>query len=125
MSAPSDTLPPSRLTARDTVAVGWLGLSGRRVRAALSILGIAIGIAALVAVLGISQSSRADLIGQLDRLGTNLLTASPGQSFVGEDATLPDGAAAPTSMRSASAGAIASRRASISRSWTTTSARDR
>ncbi len=61
----------------------------RRLRAALSALGIAIGIAAMVAVLGISESSRADLLAQLDRLGTNLLTVSPGQTFGGEDAKLP------------------------------------
>lgn len=94
MSGQQDSLPPSRLAMRDVLAVGALGLTGRRMRAALSLLGIAIGIAALVAVLGISQSSRADLLAQLDTLGTNLLTATPGQSFMGDDATLPDGAAA-------------------------------
>lgn len=83
----------SRMSMRDTFTVGMLGLTGRRMRSALSALGIAIGIAALVAVLGISQSSRADLLSQLDQLGTNLLTAAPGQSFAGQDATLPEGAA--------------------------------
>jgi len=87
-------LPPSRLAPRDVLRVGGLGLVSRRLRAALSVLGIAIGIAALVAVLGISESSRADLLAQLDELGTNLLTAAPGQSFMGADATLPDEAAA-------------------------------
>jgi putative ABC transport system permease protein len=57
-------------------------------RAALSALGIAIGIASMVAVLGLSDSSKARLLSQLDRLGTNLLTVAPGQSFLGEDATL-------------------------------------
>ena len=90
----AQTVPPSRLTAGDALRVGALGLLSRRLRAALSVLGIAIGIAALVAVLGISESSRADLLAELDRLGTNLLTAAPGQSFLGEDATLPDQAAA-------------------------------
>lgn len=85
--------PPSRLTPGDVLRAGAVGLVGRRLRAALSIVGIAIGIAALVAVLGISQSSRADLLAQLDSLGTNLLTAAPGQSFLGDDAALPDGAA--------------------------------
>jgi putative ABC transport system permease protein len=87
-------LPPSRLTPRDVLRVGSLGLVSRRLRAALSVVGIAIGIAALVAVLGISESSRADLLAQLDSLGTNLLTAAPGQSFLGEAATLPDEATA-------------------------------
>jgi putative ABC transport system permease protein len=55
----------------------------------LSALGIAIGIAAMVAVLGISTSSRAQLNQQLDALGTNLLRVTPGQTFGGESASLP------------------------------------
>ena len=47
----------------------------------LTTSGVAIGIAAIVAVLGISASSKADLLAQLDALGTNLLTVTPGQSF--------------------------------------------
>lgn len=59
-------------------------------RAALSALGVAIGIASMVAVLGISSSSREDLLRTIDALGTNLLTAAPGQSFFGStDVTLP------------------------------------
>jgi putative ABC transport system permease protein len=83
-------LAPSRLPAIDVVRVGAVGLRTRRLRAALSALGIAIGIAAMVAVLGLSQSSKSDLIATLDRLGTNLLRVSPGQTILGEDAELPD-----------------------------------
>jgi putative ABC transport system permease protein len=74
---------------RDIAAVGSVGLRTRRLRAALSALGIAIGIASMVAVLGISESSKADLLAQLDALGTNLLTVSPGESFLGDHASLP------------------------------------
>jgi putative ABC transport system permease protein len=74
---------------RDLLRVGSLGLRSRRLRAALSALGVAIGIAAVVAVLGISASSRADLIAQLDALGTNLLRVSPGQTLAGDSAELP------------------------------------
>ncbi|MEY2477664.1 MAG: putative transport system permease protein, partial [Actinomycetota bacterium] len=77
---------------RDALSVGGVGLRTRRLRAALSGLGIAIGIAAMVAVLGVSESSRADLIAELDRLGTNLLTVAPGQTFKGDAATLPPSA---------------------------------
>ena len=70
-------------------AVAGTGLRTRRLRAALSALGIAIGIAAMVAVLGISESSRADLLAQLDRLGTNLLRVTPGETFFGAEAKLP------------------------------------
>ena len=61
----------------------------RRLRAALSALGIAIGVAAIVAVLGLSASSQAGLLAQIDRLGTNLLTVTNGQSFFGDTAKLP------------------------------------
>jgi putative ABC transport system permease protein len=79
----------SRLLPRDVFAVGSIGLQTRRLRAALSALGIAIGIASMVAVLGISASSQANLLRTIDRLGTNLLTVEPGQSFFGDNASLP------------------------------------
>jgi len=81
---------PSRLLPRDILAVGSIGLRTRKVRAALSALGVAIGIASMVAVLGISASSQEQLLSTIDRLGTNLLTVEPGQSFVGGgDSQLP------------------------------------
>jgi putative ABC transport system permease protein len=83
-------LAPSRLLPADVLRVGGVGLRMRRLRAALSALGIAIGIAAMVAVLGISESSRSDLIATLDRLGTNLLRVTPGQTIFAEDAALPE-----------------------------------
>jgi putative ABC transport system permease protein len=87
-------LGPSRMTAADVLRTGSLGLRTRRLRAALSALGIAIGIASMVAVLGISESSKADLLAQLDDLGTNLLRVAPGQSFFGDDVSLPESAPA-------------------------------
>jgi putative ABC transport system permease protein len=85
---------PSRLAPADVLRTGSLGLRTRRLRAALSALGIAIGIASMVAVLGISESSKADLLAELDALGTNLLKAAPGQTFFGDDAVLPETAPA-------------------------------
>jgi putative ABC transport system permease protein len=82
------------MTVGDLMRTGSIGLRTRRLRAALSAVGIAIGIASMVAVLGISESSRADLLAEIDRLGTNLLRVAPGQSFTGEDADLPETAAA-------------------------------
>jgi len=82
-------LPPSRLLPGDILRAGSMGLRTRRLRAALSALGIAIGIAAIVGVLGISQSSSSDLLAQLDTLGTNLLSVQPGQTLGGGNATLP------------------------------------
>jgi putative ABC transport system permease protein len=83
-------LAASRLLPVDVLRVGGTGLRTRRLRAALSALGIAIGIAAMVAVLGVSESSKSDLIATLDRLGTNLLRVAPGQTIFGEDAELPE-----------------------------------
>jgi putative ABC transport system permease protein len=89
MSTPTSTLIPARLRAADVVRVGGSGLRTRPLRVFLSALGIAIGIAAMVSVVGISSSSRAELDRQLAALGTNLLTVGPGNTLVGEDATLP------------------------------------
>ncbi len=66
------------------------GLRTRRLRAALSALGIAIGIGAMVAVVGVSASSQANLLATIDSLGTNLLTVTPGQTFLGANEVLPD-----------------------------------
>ena len=78
-----------RLRLSDQARVASVGVRARKVRAALSALGIAIGVAAIVAVLGLSSSSQAGLLAQIDRLGTNLLTASAGHSFGGGAAQLP------------------------------------
>jgi putative ABC transport system permease protein len=66
-----------------------VGLRTRRLRAALSALGIAIGVAAIVAVLGLSSSSQAGLLAEIERLGTNLLTVTNGQTLTGQSAQLP------------------------------------
>lgn len=87
-------LAASRLLPADVLRVGTVGLRARRLRAALSALGIAIGIASMVGVLGISESSRSDLVATLDRLGTNLLEVTAGQALFAGDAALPEEAPA-------------------------------
>jgi putative ABC transport system permease protein len=88
------TLTPSRLRPADLARVASVGLRTRRLRAALSALGIAIGVASIVAVLGLSQSSSNGLISEIDALGTNLLTVSNGQTVAGQTAELPKSAPA-------------------------------
>lgn len=83
------SMPPARLALSDVVRLAAHGLAARPLRAVLSALGIAIGIAAMIAVVGISTSSRAQLNQLLAELGTNLLTAGPGTSLIGEAAVLP------------------------------------
>ena len=82
----------SRLRFTDTVGLAWLGLRARSGRTVLTSLGIAIGIAAVVAVVGISASGRADLLATLDRLGTNLVRVSAGRGILGGTPELPDDA---------------------------------
>jgi putative ABC transport system permease protein len=78
-----------RLRTADLARVAGVGVRTRKLRAALSALGIAIGVAAIVAVLGLSASSQAGLLAEIDRLGTNLLVVTNGQTFFGETAELP------------------------------------
>jgi putative ABC transport system permease protein len=78
-----------RLRPADVARVASVGLRTRPLRAALSALGIAIGVGAMVAVLGLSASSQAGLLAEIDRLGTNLLTVQNGESLGGDKAELP------------------------------------
>ena len=78
-----------RLRPKDGLRVASVGLRARPLRAALSALGIAIGTAAIVAVLGLSSSSQAGLLAEIDRLGTNMLVLEAGQNVTGEPADLP------------------------------------
>ncbi|MDT4904529.1 MAG: putative transport system permease protein [Pseudonocardiales bacterium] len=82
------------MRAGDLVRVSSVGLRTRKLRAALSALGIAIGVAAIVAVLGLSSSSQAGLLAEIDSLGTNLLTVTNGRTNFGETAELPKAAPA-------------------------------
>jgi putative ABC transport system permease protein len=82
-------LDSPKLSLADLARVASVGLRTRRIRAALSALGIAIGVAAIVAVLGLSSSSQAGLINEISKLGTNLLTVANGQTLSGDTAELP------------------------------------
>lgn len=91
---PARRVRRSRLRPGDVLGVGSVGLRTRKLRTALTATGIAIGIAALVAVMGISESSKADLLAELDALGTNRLQVRAGTSFTGGEAALADDATA-------------------------------
>jgi putative ABC transport system permease protein len=84
--------PLSRLRLADLLPVATIGLRTRPGRAALSVLGVAIGIAAMVAVLGVTRSSQAEVLARLDRLGTNLLTVASAEPHGGDETQLPDNA---------------------------------
>jgi putative ABC transport system permease protein len=82
-------LRPTHLSLSDVARLGSTGLRSRPLRAALSGLGIAIGVAAMIAVVGISNSSREQVNRQLDRLGTNLLRVTPARDLAGHQTELP------------------------------------
>jgi putative ABC transport system permease protein len=90
----TQALTPAKLRLGDLARLASLSLRTRRLRATLSALGIAIGVAAIVAVLGLSSSSQAGLLSEIDRLGTNLLDVTNGQTLLGQPAELPDAAPA-------------------------------
>jgi putative ABC transport system permease protein len=79
----------ARLRPSDLVELASVGLRTRKVRAGLSALGIAIGVAAIVAVLGLAASAQAALINEINQLGTNLLTVTNGNTLSGTIAEVP------------------------------------
>jgi putative ABC transport system permease protein len=79
----------ARLWPADLAALAAVGLATRRLRASLSALGIAVGVAAIVAVLGLAASSRATIVAEIQALGTNLLTVTNGQDLAGNTIELP------------------------------------
>ncbi len=93
----AEQLLPARLQLADLARVASVGVRTRRLRAALSALGIAIGVAAMVAVLGLSASSQAGLLAEIDKLGTNLLSVTNGTGVFGNAEELP--LAAPSMIR--------------------------
>jgi putative ABC transport system permease protein len=77
------------LRPSDLGRLATVGLRTRKLRAGLSALGIAIGVAAIVAVLGLSSSASAGLLNEISALGTNLLVVQNGQSLSGSTVELP------------------------------------
>ena len=93
MTGTAPRYPRSRLRPSDVFMLGFHGLRAHPMRATLSALGIAIGIAAMIAVIGISTSSAAKVQDTLSALGTNQLTVSAGKSATGKATKLPADAA--------------------------------
>jgi putative ABC transport system permease protein len=91
-AGPAPAPAAARLRPSDLAGLASIGLRTRKLRASLSALGIAIGVAAIVAVLGLAASSQAVLLAEIAKLGTNLLTVTNGQTFTGATAELPDAA---------------------------------
>lgn len=82
-------LKPARLALSDVARVATVGLRTRQLRGSLSAIGIAVGVAAMVAVLGLSSSSQAGLLAEIDAIGTNMLTVTTGRDVFGTSTALP------------------------------------
>jgi putative ABC transport system permease protein len=79
----------SALRPADLLRSAALGLRARKLRAALSAAAVAVGIAAVIGVLGITRSSESALLAQIDRAGTNMLVVTNGQDLSGQEVELP------------------------------------
>ncbi|HMR13496.1 MAG TPA: ABC transporter permease [Arachnia sp.] len=84
----------SRLTLADVVRTAWLGVAGRPQRTVLAALGIALGIASLVALTGAAASNRAQLLAELDAMGADLAVVTPATGPDREPVPLPQTAPA-------------------------------
>lgn len=94
VSPASGPAPASRLRPADVLRVGASGPRARKLRTALSALGVSIGIAAMVGVLGLSESSKSALLDEISALGTNLVTVEAGSGIGRGDSALPETAPA-------------------------------
>jgi putative ABC transport system permease protein len=91
---PIGTLAAGKLRPSDLARLATAGLRTRKLRSGLSALGIAIGVAAIVAVLGLSSSASAGLQNEISALGTNLLVVENGQDLAGQTVELQPAAPA-------------------------------
>jgi|tagenome__1003787_1003787.scaffolds.fasta_scaffold20987010_5 putative ABC transport system permease protein len=77
---------------RDLLSVAWKGLTARKVRTLLIMLGPIVGVAAMVGAVGLTESAKGDLKEKLSKLGTNLIIAQAGGTFGSQNPTFPDDA---------------------------------
>jgi len=71
------------------IRVAFRALQRNKMRAALTMLGIIIGVSAVVAMVSIGQGAQAAVQAQIDSIGTNLLFVSAGAQNVGACAAGP------------------------------------
>ncbi len=74
---------------RDLLAVAWAGLTARKVRTLLIMLGPIVGVAAMVGAVGLTESAKGDLKAKLSQLGTTLIEADAGGTFGQQNPTFP------------------------------------
>jgi putative ABC transport system permease protein len=92
---------------RETLRTGLDGVRAHRLRSALTMLGILIGIAAVILTVGLGEGASAQIRSQINSLGTNLLIITPGRAVSSAGVNGPLGSA--TTLTTADAAALASK----------------
>jgi len=59
----------------------WEGVKAHKLRSSLTILGIVIGVASVISLMSIGRGTQAQILSNIESLGSNLITVSPGMSF--------------------------------------------
>ena len=67
----------------ESVRIALRSLSANKLRSALTMLGIIIGVAAVIALMGVGRGAQAAIDSQINSMGTNLLFVSPGSTSSG------------------------------------------
>jgi putative ABC transport system permease protein len=65
----------------DLLSTIWLGLTTHKLRSFLTILGIVIGVASVIILMSIGRGSTAQILANIQSMGSNLITITPGASF--------------------------------------------
>jgi putative ABC transport system permease protein len=68
------------MTWSQTLRTGWAAVRGHKLRSMLTVLGILIGIAAVILTVGLGLGTQMDVSEQISSLGSNLLIVTPGSS---------------------------------------------
>jgi putative ABC transport system permease protein len=92
---------------RETVRTGWDAVRSHRLRSGLTMLGILIGITAVMLTVGLGQGAQATITSQINSLGSNLLVVSPGSTTTSTG--VRGGAGTASTLTSADAAALADR----------------
>jgi putative ABC transport system permease protein len=67
----------------ENIRIAFRGLKSNKLRSALTMLGIIIGVGAVIVMVAIGQGAKASVTNQIEGLGSNLLIVSPGRSNTG------------------------------------------
>ena len=65
----------------ESLVNAWEGAKAHKLRSSLTILGIVIGVAAVISLMSIGRGTQAQILSNIESLGSNLITISPGMTF--------------------------------------------